>query len=170
MQKRQKNTKAHSESSFMLLCYTEQVSNFDTISSINLCVWISDFVGQLKHEILIKIKRDEKKAIIDFNEMKWSSNSHSISTKLNKEPKPEPEKKESNAMNTRQTTPAEDMKTNLVWQTQINHQRSFSSFHFCFQVFQSCTQHGTMTKIRRSVDIIWNSDEKPQSIQMQKPC
>lgn len=73
MQKRQKNTTAHSESGLMLLlCYTEQVSNFDTISSINLCVRISDFVGQLKHEILIKIKRDEQKAIIDFNEMKWN--------------------------------------------------------------------------------------------------
>lgn len=60
-----KNTTAHSESGLMLLlCYTEQVSNFDTISSINRCVRISDFVGQLKHEILIKIKRDEKKRLL----------------------------------------------------------------------------------------------------------
>lgn len=46
-----------------VLCYTEQVWILIRLVAL-ICAQISDFVGQLKHEILIKIK----KAIIDFNE------------------------------------------------------------------------------------------------------
>lgn len=100
-----------------------------------ICVRISDFVGQLKHEILIKIK----KAIIDFNEATSTiTSTGTITITITKLRTKGLEKKKA-MMNTSQTTPAEDI--HEFHMTNPNKSPSFLSFVYkCSEKNQRANQ------------------------------